>query len=238
MGTVTFCITHDDLSPSPREPQPVVMARAPTYFSPETSIPFHCRMVDERGRPTLTFFGWQTNRPNGVGHGHAIVQSQQGNVIVEIGTPELMQNCPQHITRLWLLSVIASIVLTKCHANHEPYKPEESNVDINRLLPIWVWIVWNGDFTLWHSAPPWPRNDHWLKCRHSRNDWSSSSAPSTGTHGCQLLHLWKQNLFLLVPAASVIRIRATQFPRFEPVNQQNSPNDARTQHCTVPFTAR
>lgn len=70
----------------------------------------------------ITFVCRQTDWPYVVCNGHAIVESQQGHVVIKIAVAELLRNGAQHESRLGANTIVASIVFTECHLNHEPHE--------------------------------------------------------------------------------------------------------------------
>lgn len=70
----------------------------------------------------ITFVSRQADWPYVVCNWHAIVESQQGHVVIKIAVAELLRNCAQHESCLGANAIVASIMLAECHLNHEPHK--------------------------------------------------------------------------------------------------------------------
>lgn len=64
----------------------------------------------------------QADRPDHIVDGHAIVEAQQRNVIVEVREAELLRNGAQHEARLRAHRVVAAIVLAEGDLDHEPHE--------------------------------------------------------------------------------------------------------------------
>lgn len=83
---------------------------------------YGCSCSGMRWNYIITFVWRQADWPNEVSKWHAIIESQQGHVVIKIAVAEFLGNCTQHESRLRSHAVITSIMLTKCHLNHEPHK--------------------------------------------------------------------------------------------------------------------
>lgn len=59
---------------------------------------------------------------NEVGDWHAIVESQQRDVFIEVAVAELLGDRAQHESGLGTHAVIASIMFTERHFDHEPHE--------------------------------------------------------------------------------------------------------------------
>lgn len=86
------------------------------------------------GKKKLTWIGRQADRPNEVGYRNAVVQPQQRDVVVKVEEAELLGDGSQHEPGLRPDGVVATVVLSKRHLDHEPH--ETGRKDENNLVSI------------------------------------------------------------------------------------------------------
>jgi hypothetical protein len=70
----------------------------------------------------ITFIGGQTDGTDEVCYRHAIVESKQRHIIIEITVTKFLRYRSQYEARLGAHRVIATIVLAECNLDHEPHE--------------------------------------------------------------------------------------------------------------------
>lgn len=83
---------------------------------------------------SLTAVGWQTNWSNKIGNWNPIVQSQKCDVIIKVRKTEVLRNGTQNKARFGPHGVIASIVFTECHLDHEPHESERISTELAKSI--------------------------------------------------------------------------------------------------------